>query len=161
MNPSPNTIQPSPPSDRDELIRLHLPMAYRLAACYRGGPVPYEELVQTAELGLVRAVERFDPGSGIAFRAFAAPLISTELGRALREGGSARRPDEARAQHQIAAALGRGPRVRDLARLLAVDPDVMAEALLQAASRETVTLNLPVPRRGGQLHGISATPAAA
>jgi RNA polymerase sigma-B factor len=160
MNPTPSSIQPPIQTDPDELIRLHLPMAYRLAACYRGGAVPYADLVQTAELGLVKAAERFDCRSGISFRAFAAPMISIELGRALRESGR-RSGDEDAAQRRIAGALGRGSRVRDLARLLAVDPDVMAEAMLRAASRESVTLNLPAPRRRGQLHGVSVTPAAA
>lgn len=159
-------------NDCDELIRLHLPLAYRLAACYRGSGQDYEDLVEIAEVGLVKAAEHFDPSSGVGFRAFAAPMISGELSRSVREHKAAQRtasqPDEqpggqvAEFRHRISTALGHGPRVRELARQLDVDADVVADALLIAAGRETVTLNLPAQRcsvRG--LDRLHVTPAAA
>lgn len=171
MNSTPNSIQPPIETDRDELIRLHLPLAYRLAACYRSSGRPYEKLVESAEIGLVRAAEKFQGATAVSFRAFATPMITAELRRAARGGRDARfgggaeggepRADAAAAQQRLATALGAGPRVNDLARLLAVDPEVVAEALVQAAGRQAVTLNLPAARRGGYLEGISGTPAAA
>lgn len=163
MNSTPSKTPP-PENNRDELIRAHLPLAYRLAACYRGSGKRYEALVQSAGVGLVKAAERFDFDSGMAFRTFAAPMITAELGRLLREHEADPRR-VSYAQRRISAALSHGHRVRGLAQLLAVDTDVVADALLTAAGRETVTLNLPVQRRGGRLinrlHEVSVTPAAA
>jgi RNA polymerase sigma factor (sigma-70 family) len=175
MNSTPINIQP-PQSDRDELIRLHLPLAYRLAACYRGSGLGYTDLVRTAGAGLVKAAEDFDFDTEVAFRTFAAPVIAGELNLLLRDHAAAphrptSQPGDRRdrqlthAQRRISDALSHGRRVRGLARLLAVDTDVVADALLVAAGRETVTLNLPVQRRGGRpvgrLHDASAAPAAA
>lgn len=173
-----NSTTPSPPlsqSDRDELIRNHLPLAYRLAACYRIPGKTYEDLVKTAGAGLVKAAARFDPGAGIEFNAFAAPVIAAELRHSLREDDvvahahvassdlPTRRVDEA--QRTISAALGGGTRVRSLARALNVDAGVLADGLLAAACRESVTLNLPVQRRAtrgvGRHHSGRIRPAAA
>jgi RNA polymerase sigma-B factor len=162
-SPSPKPTQ----NDPDELIRSYLPLAYRLAACYRGSGATYADLVQTASIGLVQAVERFDPESGSAFGPFASPIITGELSRSLRERRGAHRDGElraqagqrrrrvARAQCQISAALARGDRVSELARRLSLDADVLADGLLKAAGRETVTLNLPVQRGSA---GISGRP---
>lgn len=171
MNPTSSSTQPDQ-TDRDELIRLHLSLAYRLAACYRGFGESYEDLVQTAEVGLVTAAERFDAGHSLAFRAFATPIITAELSRSVAErdagperskrrlaDGRIRQRNEAR--RRISCALGHSLRVRDLARVLRVDGDVMAEALLSAAGREAMTLNLPVQRRTGRSHRPSVTPQAA
>ncbi|HWD84464.1 MAG TPA: sigma factor [Solirubrobacteraceae bacterium] len=166
MNP------PSSPTDRDELIRLHLPLAYRLAACFRGFGESYEDLVQTAEVGLVTAAGRFEPARSLAFRAFATPIITAELRRSVGESDAGPRRSHRRladgrtrqingAQRRISGALGRDSRVQGLARLLAVDGDVVADALLSAAGREAVTLNLPVRRQTGRPRGASVTPRAA
>lgn len=175
MNATPSNIQPQQ-DNRDELIRTHLPLAYRLAACYRGAGVSYEDLVQIAGVGLVNAAERFEFGSGVAFRTFASPVITGELNLLLRDHAAAphrptSQPGDHRdrqvthAQRRISDALSHGRRVRGLAKLLSVDTDVVADALLSAAGRETVTLNLPVQRRGGRaigrLHDASVAPAAA
>jgi RNA polymerase sigma-B factor len=162
MNQPPKSTQPDP-ADPDQLIRLHLPLAYRLAACYRGFGKSYEDLVRTASVGLLTAAGRFDPARGSAFRAFATPIITAQLRRSLgeRDAGLARSGRRLadgrtrqinRSQRRIAAALARGARVNDLARLLSVDGQVMADALLSAAAREAVTLNLPAQRHGERSH---------
>jgi RNA polymerase sigma factor (sigma-70 family) len=171
MNPTPCSIQPAP-TDRDDLIRLNLPLAYRLAACYRGFGESYEDLVQAAETGLVAAAERFESGSSVAFRKFAMPVISSELRRSLRgrdtgprrslsPAGDVQTIHMTSAQRRISTALGRGSRVHDLARLLAVDRDVVADALLTAAGRESVTLDLPERRPSARPHDASVAPRAA
>ena len=58
---------------RDELIERFLPLARKLARRYVPSSEPYEDLVQVASLGLVKAVERFDPDRGFAFTSFAVP----------------------------------------------------------------------------------------
>ena len=63
------------PAVREELVRRYLPFARSMALRYRGGSEPTEDLIQVASLGLVNAIDRFDPDRGIPFVAFAAPTV--------------------------------------------------------------------------------------
>ena len=66
---------------RDVLIERFLPLAHKLARRYIRSSEPYEDLAQVASLGLVKAVERFDPDRGFAFTSLAVPTILGELVR--------------------------------------------------------------------------------
>ncbi|HET8930350.1 MAG TPA: sigma-70 family RNA polymerase sigma factor, partial [Acidimicrobiales bacterium] len=67
------------PDLRDRLVRRHLPLARRLAARYARRGVPAEDLFQVASIGLIHAVDRYDPRRGIAFDVFATPTILGEI----------------------------------------------------------------------------------
>ena len=69
------------PAAREELVRRYLPFAKNLALRYRGASESFDDLLQVANLGLVNAVDRFDPARGTPFAAFASPTILGELKR--------------------------------------------------------------------------------
>ncbi|MGW4436850.1 RNA polymerase sigma factor SigF [Streptomyces sp. NPDC004596] len=76
---------PERQSLRDELVRLWLPMAERIAVRFRGRGESLEDLYQVAALGLVKAVDHFDPDRGRAFEAYAVPTITGEIKRHFRD----------------------------------------------------------------------------
>ena len=67
------------PAAREALVERFLPLARHLARRYHRGDVPLEDLVQVAALGLLNAIDRFDPARGIAFSSFAVPTIAGVL----------------------------------------------------------------------------------
>ncbi|MFG2606249.1 RNA polymerase sigma factor SigF [Streptomyces sp. NPDC048514] len=70
---------------RDELVELWLPMAERIAVRFRGRGEALEDLYQVAALGLVKAVDHYDPERGRAFEAYAVPTITGEIKRHFRD----------------------------------------------------------------------------
>ncbi|MEU8929264.1 SigB/SigF/SigG family RNA polymerase sigma factor [Streptomyces sp. NPDC048409] len=70
---------------RDELVELWLPMAERIAVRFRGRGEATEDLCQVAALGLVKAVDHYDPARGRAFEAYAVPTITGEIKRHFRD----------------------------------------------------------------------------
>src|SRR5579859_7168927 len=72
---------------RSELAERFLPFARKLALRYSYTDEPIEDLVQVAAIGLLGAIDRFDPGRGAKFTSFAAPTILGELKRHFRDKG--------------------------------------------------------------------------
>jgi RNA polymerase sigma-B factor len=139
---------------RDELIARFLPLARKLARRYAQSSEPYDDLVQVASLGLVKAVERFDPTRGFAFTSFAVPTIVGELKRYFRDSGwaihvdrgaqeRARKINEAR--QVISARTGRPPRVDELAQYLELSEEEVLDGLQVAEAYGTVSLDAPMP----------------
>jgi RNA polymerase sigma-B factor len=76
---------PGDPVDADALIRRYLPLARSLAGRFWDTGEPFDDLLQVATLGLLKAIRRFDPGRGIMFSSYATPTIMGELRRHLRD----------------------------------------------------------------------------
>jgi RNA polymerase sigma-B factor len=142
---------------RDVLIERYLPLARKLARRYSGSSEPYDDLVQVASLGLVKAVERFDPSRGFAFTSFALPTIVGELKRYFRDTSwalhvdrsaqeRARRITEAR--REITGRHGRSPTVPELAQYLECSEEEVLDGLQTAEAHDTVSLD--APRAGGE-----------
>jgi RNA polymerase sigma-B factor len=70
---------------RDEIVQAWLPMADRLAGRFRSRGESFEDLRQVAALGLVKAVDRYDPELGNAFESYAVPTITGEIKRHFRD----------------------------------------------------------------------------
>jgi RNA polymerase sigma-B factor len=138
---------------RDELIERFLPLARKLARRYIPSSEPYEDLVQVASLGLVKAVERFDPDRGFAFTSFAVPTIVGELKRYFRDAGWALHVDRGAqerarkvldAQQKISARTGRPPTVGELAQYLEVSDEEVLDGLQTAEAYDAMSLDAPV-----------------
>ncbi|MET9730151.1 RNA polymerase sigma factor SigF [Streptomyces sp. NPDC006458] len=111
---------------RDDLVRAWLPMAERIAIRFRGRGESLEDLYQVAALGLVKAVDHYDPERGHAFEAYAVPTVTGELKRHFRDHmwtlHVPRRVQELRNRVRRAAkelsqtTTGRAPTVTEIAR---------------------------------------------
>ncbi len=140
---------------RDALIERFLPLARKLARRYSGSSEPYDDLVQVASLGLVKAVERFDPTRGFAFTSFAVPTIVGELKRYFRDAAWALHVDRGAqerarritdARREVSARHGRSPTVVELAEYLECSEEEVLDGLQTAEAYDTVSLDAP---RGG------------
>jgi RNA polymerase sigma-B factor len=138
---------------REELVRRFLPLARRLAARYRSANEPLDELVQVASLGLLGAIDRFDPEYGVPFASFAIPSILGELKRHFRDTGwSVRVPrglqERAlgidKASRELTERLGRSPRVEELAQRLNLDIEDVLGGLEAVNAHYGVSLDAPV-----------------
>jgi RNA polymerase sigma-B factor len=138
---------------RDELIERFLPLARKLARRYVQSSEPYEDLVQVASLGLVKAVERFDPEKGFAFTSFAVPTIVGELKRYFRDSGWALHVDRGaqerarkitEAHKELSARTGRSPTVNELAQFLELSEEAVLDGLQTAEAYDAISLDAPV-----------------
>jgi RNA polymerase sigma-B factor len=137
---------------RDELTFLCLPFASRLARRYRGRGEPLEDLEQVARLGLVKAIDRYDPERG-SFTAYAVITISGEIKRHFRDktwGVHVPRRlqdlslEVGHASMLLTSLLSRSPTVAELAERLRVGEEAVLEALESSAGYLPASLNAPV-----------------
>jgi RNA polymerase sigma-B factor len=140
---------------RDALIERYLPMARRLARRYQSRHEPVDDLFQVACLGLVAAIDRFDPGRGTSFPSFAIPTILGELKRHFRNTGWAvhlpRGAQEMamrleRASREIFEKWGREPTVTELAQYLETTPEAVLDGLEAGSGHYASSLDEPIGR---------------
>ncbi len=141
-------------------MRRFTPLARSLARRYAHTSEPFEDLVQVASLGLLKALERFDPEHGTAFASFAVPTILGELRRYFRDSSwSVHVPRDlqertlkvSRAQDQLCKKHGRAPTANELAVYLELDTEQVLESLQAAQAYEALALDAPAgPVDGGE-----------
>jgi RNA polymerase sigma-B factor len=137
---------------REELVQRFLPLARKLARRYSGAHEPFEDLMQVASLGLVKAIDRFDTDRGTAFSSFAVPTILGELKRYFRDlGWSVHVPRGAQelalkveeAQQRLTTKTGRPPSVHELAEYLELSIEDVLEALETLGAHHAASLDSP------------------
>jgi RNA polymerase sigma-B factor len=135
---------------RDVLAETHLPLVEYLARRFTGRGVPLEDLIQVGSIGLLKAIDRFEPDRGLEFSTYATPTILGEIKRHFRDAGwlvhVPRRAQElqatlARARAELSQQLRRAPTVAELARHADVGEDQVLEAIDVARSYSGVPLD--------------------
>jgi RNA polymerase sigma-B factor len=133
----------------DALVRQFMPLAHSLARRYERSSEPLEDLLQVAALGLVKAMQRFDPSLGYSFSGFAVPTILGELRRYFRLSGwsvhTTRGAQELAlkvrdTQTQLTSERGRAATVEQLAEYLELDRKEIVEALLTIEAYGSLSL---------------------
>jgi RNA polymerase sigma-B factor len=138
---------------REELVRRYLPFAKNLALRYRGASESFDDLLQVANLGLVNAIDRFEPERGTPFAAFASPTILGELKRHFRDrvwtvrvprGLHDRMAEVDKATSELTVELQRSPSVSEIADRLELDPADVLEVLEANHNRRPLSLDRPL-----------------
>jgi len=152
------------PAIREELVRRNMPFAKRLALRYRGASESFDDLLQVANLGLINAIDRFDPERGIPFTAFASPTILGELKRHFRDrvwtvrvprGLHDRMAEVDRAITELTKELQRSPSVGEIADRLELEQTDVLEVMEANHNRRPLSLDRPA----GSDDADEATPA--
>jgi RNA polymerase sigma-B factor len=140
---------------RERLIEQNMPLARSLAVQYRHAREPLEDLCQVAMLGLVKAVDRFDPDRGIAFASYAVPTILGELRRHFRDRTwiihLSRGTQEAiarveRATEELRQRLGRFPSAEEVAKAARMTAEEVMDARLAEGASRLASLDASPPR---------------
>jgi RNA polymerase sigma-B factor len=144
---------------REELLGRFLPLARKLASRYMNPYEPFDDLVQVATVGLLGAIDRFDPERGASFPSFAIPTILGELKRYFRSTGwSAHVPRGAqelalrvdRAVRQLEGRLGRAPTVNELEDHLSLPTEDVLTGLEAGNAHYSVSLDAPAAAHGSE-----------
>jgi RNA polymerase sigma-B factor len=144
---------------REDLVAIYLPVARRMAGRYAGVVEPYDDLVQVASIGLLNAVDRFDPARGIPFLGFAKPTIMGELKRYFRDKVWTIRVPRAlhdrmaqieSATEELTEELSRPPSPKELAASLGIEVTDVLEALEAQQNRRPLGLETPIGGEDGE-----------
>jgi RNA polymerase sigma-B factor len=140
------------PKVREQLVPQYAALVHSLARRFAGRGEPLEDLEQVGYLGLIAAINRFDPDLGLEFTTFATPTILGEIKRYFRDKSWAvrvpRRLQETyarvvRTQQELSQKLGRGPTVPEIAARLELEPDEVLQALEAGPAQRALSLESP------------------
>lgn len=145
------------PAVREELALRLMPLVRAVARRYARRGEPLDDLVQVGSIGLLKALDRFDPDRGVPFRGFAVPTISGEIRRHFRDAGWMVRPPRdlqelvlavSAATERLAASQGHEPTIAELAEETQVGVDEIAEALRAGGGYRAASLDAPTADDG-------------
>lgn len=134
---------------RQQLIVNHLNLVRFLAARFKNRGEPLEDLVQVGTIGLIKAIDRFDPSRGLEFTTYATPTILGEIKRHFRDKGwSVRVPRRLQelsskvnqATDELTNELQRSPSVEEIAERIGVSVDDVLEAMESSSAYSSVPL---------------------
>lgn len=148
---------------RDQLVAENLRLALHLARRFSNRGVSLDDLEQVASLGLLRAIDRFDPERGLEFSTFATPTILGELKRHFRDKGwSVRVPRRVQELHirlntivaDLTHQLGRSPTIGELATAARASEEEVLEAMEAAQAYRSHSIDGPASPHAdnGQAH---------
>ena len=149
---------------RDELIEAHLGLAEYLARRFSNRGEPLDDLVQVASVGLLKAVDRFDPERGVEFSTYATHTVVGELKRHFRDKGWAvrapRRMQElylrlGKVISTLSQELGRSPTIPELAAEAQVSEEEVLEAMEAGQAYRFASLDAPSPGDEGDTMGAT------
>jgi RNA polymerase sigma-B factor len=135
---------------REALVRRFMPLARGLARRYGRSSEPFEDLLQVASLGLLKAVDRYDVTRGYSFSSYAVPTIVGEMRRYFRDSGWAvhvprgaqeRALKVREAQERLTREQGRAPTVNQLAQRLELDIEDVVDAIAALQAYEAFSLD--------------------
>lgn len=134
---------------RDELIMSHLNLVRFLASKFKNRGEPLDDLIQVGTIGLIKAIDRFDPSRGLEFTTYATPTILGEIKRHFRDKGWSirvpRRLQELSAKvnqatDDLTKELQRSPSTEEVAAKLGVSVDEVLEAMESSGAYSSVPL---------------------
>lgn len=140
------------PSAREQLVKMHYPLAEYLARGFRGRGEPVDDLIQVASIGLIKAIDRFEPERGVKFSTYATATIVGEIKRHFRDKGWAlrvpRRLQEiamqvSRVLSDLSQDLGRSPNVKEIAEAAGLSQEEVLEGMDAAYAYSAVSLDAP------------------
>lgn len=150
---------------REEIIEAHLPLVRYLARRLAGPSGSLEDLVQVGSVGLIKAVDRFDPARGHEFASYAAPTVLGEIKRYLRDSGwlvrAPRRAQELqgavrRAREELHHTYGRPPTVSEIAERVGASAEEVVETIEVIRGRDGQPLDDLVDPAGGSMQHLVA-----
>lgn len=134
---------------REELVRRMLPLARRMARRYHRSDESFDDLVQVATVGLIKAIDRFDPARETAFSSYAVPTMLGELKRYFRDNGWAVHVPRGMQERvmrvdatmrELSRTLGRAPSAAEVAGVLKLETEQVLEAMEAASAYDAVSL---------------------
>jgi len=136
---------------RERLVQRHLPLVRALARRYAGRGEPLEDIEQVGAIGLLKAIDRFDPGRDVALATYATPNVVGEIKRHFRDKGWAIRVPRALQElnarmsltiDRLTSRRGRSPSITEIADELKTTPEQVLEALEVGSAYSTLSLSI-------------------
>jgi RNA polymerase sigma-B factor len=144
---------------RETVLRELMPMAERMARRFSGPQHPVEDLTQVAGIGVLKALERFDPAHDARFSTYAHALMTGEVQRHIRDSRMVRIPRSIyeqvpafqRTLSRLRLELGREPHRQELADALGTTKEEIVEIMDAALTAQHVSLDAAAEENGGEL----------